>query len=58
LLLLDDVLSELDAARRKALGERIGGSGQTIVTATGADALPLRPAQLLGVQPGRIEVSA
>ena len=57
LLLLDDVLSELDAARRSALGERIGESGQAIVTATGADALPLRPAQLLSVQPGRVEVS-
>jgi DNA replication and repair protein RecF len=49
LVLLDDVLSELDATRRRALAERIGGTGQTIVTATGADALPLEPAQLLEV---------
>jgi DNA replication and repair protein RecF len=56
LVLLDDVLSELDAGRRRALAERIGNVGQAIVTATGADALPLEPAQLLTVTPG--EVSA
>jgi DNA replication and repair protein RecF len=49
LVLLDDVLSELDAARRRTLAERPGGGGQTIVTATGAEALPLEPAQLLEV---------
>ncbi len=54
LLLLDDVLSELDATRRRALAERIGVVGQTIVTATGADALPLEPAQLLEVKPGAV----
>ena len=54
LLLLDDVLSELDAGRRRILGERIGRSGQTLVTATGADALPLEPAQLLAVVPGEV----
>jgi DNA replication and repair protein RecF len=52
LVLLDDVLSELDAARRRLLAERIGRIGQAIVTATGADALPLEPAQLLEVVPG------
>ncbi len=54
LVLLDDVLSELDAARRRTLAERIAGIGQAIVTATGADALPLEPAQLLAVVPGRV----
>jgi DNA replication and repair protein RecF len=54
LVLLDDVLSELDAARRRTLAERIGGVGQAIVTSTGADALPLEPAQLLEVVPGRV----
>jgi len=54
LLLLDDVLSELDAGRRRILGERIGTTGQTLVTATGADALPLEPAQLLEVVPGEV----
>lgn len=54
LVLLDDVLSELDAARRRTLAERIGRVGQAIVTATGADALPLEPAQLLEVTPGTV----
>jgi DNA replication and repair protein RecF len=58
LLLLDDVLSELDTARRRALGERLGASGQTIVTATGADALPLSPSQHLEVTPGRVREAA
>ena len=55
LVLLDDVLSELDAGRRRTLAERIGTVGQAVVTATGADALPLEPAQLLEVTPGRVE---
>jgi DNA replication and repair protein RecF len=57
LLLLDDVLSELDAGRRRVLGERIGLTGQTIVTATGADALPLQPSQLLEVEPGEVRAA-
>jgi len=55
LLLLDDALSELDGHRRRILSERIGAVGQTIVTATGPEALPLAPAQLLHVTPGRVE---
>jgi DNA replication and repair protein RecF len=54
LLLLDDVLSELDAGRRRVLGERISSLGQAVLTATGAEALPLAPAQLLTVSPGRV----
>jgi DNA replication and repair protein RecF len=57
LLLLDDVLSELDASRRRSLGEQIGGIGQTIVTATAADALPLEPAQHVAVRPGQAETT-
>jgi DNA replication and repair protein RecF len=57
LLLLDDVLSELDAGRRRALGARIAADGQAIVTATGADALPLEPAQVLVVRPGHAEAA-
>ena len=57
LLLLDDALSELDENRRRILSERIGAMGQTIVTATGAEALPLAPAQLLRVTPGGVEAS-
>jgi DNA replication and repair protein RecF len=56
LVLLDDVLSELDATRRRTLAERIGRVGQAIVTATGAESLPLEPAQLLEVAPGRVSV--
>jgi DNA replication and repair protein RecF len=54
LLLLDDVLSELDPVRRRVLVEQIQGRGQTLVTATTADALPAKPAQLLEVSPGRV----
>ena len=54
LLLLDDALSELDAERRRLLSTRLGASGQTLVTATGAEALPLAPAQLLVVRPGEV----
>jgi DNA replication and repair protein RecF len=52
LLLLDDVLSELDERRRQALAERLAGTGQAFVTATGASALPMEPAQLVEVVPG------
>ena len=58
LLLLDDALSELDAERRRLLSTRLGSVGQTLVTATGAEALPLAPAQLLAVTPGRVEAVA
>jgi DNA replication and repair protein RecF len=52
LLLLDDVLSELDERRRTALAKRLEGAGQTLITATGASALPVEPAQLVQVTPG------
>ena len=52
LLLLDDVLSELDERRRRALADRLAGAGQAFVTATGASALPIEPAQLVEVVPG------
>ena len=58
LLLLDDALSELDGDRRRLLSTRLGSAGQTLVTATGAEALPLAPAQLLAVMPGRVEAVA
>lgn len=56
LVLLDDVLSELDASRRRTLAERIAKVGQAIVTTTGAEALPIEPAQLLEVTPGSVSV--
>jgi DNA replication and repair protein RecF len=54
LLLLDDVLSELDPDRRRALVAQVEGRGQALITATTADALPGEPAQLLHVSPGRV----
>jgi DNA replication and repair protein RecF len=40
LLLLDDVFSELDAGRRRALLAALPHDGQSLVTATSTDALP------------------
>jgi DNA replication and repair protein RecF len=40
LLLLDDVMSELDPARRERLVERLAGSGQALITAAAVDSLP------------------
>ena len=54
LLLLDDVLSELDPQRRRVLLDQVAGGGQTLITATTADALPGEPAQLLEVSPGAV----
>jgi DNA replication and repair protein RecF len=54
LVLLDDVLSELDGDRRRALAEMIARGSQTVVTATAAAALPLEPAQSLAVTPGTV----
>ncbi|HEU4448736.1 MAG TPA: DNA replication and repair protein RecF [Gaiellaceae bacterium] len=55
LLLLDDVLSELDAGRRRALLAALPPRGQTLVSATSADALPARapsPALVVAVRRG------
>ena len=59
LLLLDDVLSELDEGRRRALLEQLPAVGQTIVTATAAAALPagVTPALVAEVSPGRVLVA-
>jgi DNA replication and repair protein RecF len=54
LLLLDDVLSELDPARRQALAARVRSAGQALVTATDAAMLPADPDQLLEVTPGTV----
>jgi DNA replication and repair protein RecF len=54
LLLLDDVLSELDARRRRALLEALPAGGQTLVSATSRDALPAEtpaPALVVEVRP-------
>jgi len=54
LLLLDDVLSELDPARRRILATRVAGAGQALVTSTDAAMLPAEPDQLLEVALGEV----
>ena len=54
LVLLDDVLSELDGERRHALASLVSGAGQTMLTATAAQAFPGEPAQSLLVSPGEV----
>jgi len=54
LVLLDDVLSELDGDRRRALARMLERGSQTVVTATAAAALPVEPAQALAVAPGSV----
>ena len=49
LLLLDDVLSELDPARRQILTDRVRVSGQALVTSASRSALPGEPAQTVVV---------
>jgi DNA replication and repair protein RecF len=52
LLLLDDVLSELDAGRREALARGLPAGGQALITATSRELLPFEPEQLVSVSPG------
>jgi DNA replication and repair protein RecF len=52
LLLLDDVLSELDARRREVLARAVEGLGQTVITTTHRSLLPAEPAQVVEVTPG------
>ena len=52
LVLLDDVLSELDARRRHVLAERIGTMEQAVITTTERSALPVEPAQVVEVSHG------
>ena len=54
LLLLDDVLSELDTARRRVLLERLPDGAQAVITATARELSPVDPAQVLAVAPGRV----
>ena len=58
LLLLDDVLSELDPARRRILAGRVAHVGQALVTATDAAMLPGEPDQLLEISPGEVREAA
>lgn len=41
LMLLDDVMSELDGARRERLAELVRGTGQTLITTTDAGSVPV-----------------
>ena len=52
LLLLDDVLSELDPARRRTLAACVAGRGQALLTATDPAMLPADPDQLVEVRAG------
>ena len=57
-LLLDDVLSELDAERRGALLRRVGGEGQVIITSAEMGPFPaelITGARVWNVNEGRIE---
>jgi DNA replication and repair protein RecF len=53
LLLLDDVLSELDPARRRILADRLRVSGQALVTSASRSALPGEPGQTIDVTQSR-----
>jgi DNA replication and repair protein RecF len=60
LLLLDDVLSELDESRRRALLRSLPPDGQTVVTATSEGALPrgaAAPDVVVRVTPGEAVAS-
>jgi DNA replication and repair protein RecF len=60
-LLLDDVMSELDAERRERLVERIGGSGQSVITTTDLAHVPGAGAPgvvRLSVTPGAVAADA
>jgi DNA replication and repair protein RecF len=54
LVLLDDVLSELDEERRRALADLLSGLEQAVVTTTAPATLPVPPAQSLVVSAGAV----
>lgn len=54
ILLLDDVFSELDDARQGRLASLIYSAGQTIVTATALERLPVAPRRVLKVENGTV----
>jgi DNA replication and repair protein RecF len=54
LMLLDDVMSELDGARRELLADLLGGEGQGVVTTTDLSHVPSRPGQ----SPAVVEIAA
>jgi len=57
-LLLDDVLSELDAGRRRALLERVADGGQVIITSVEADPFPagvIGSSQVMCIERGSVK---
>jgi DNA replication and repair protein RecF len=57
LMLLDDVMSELDATRRERLVELLGSGGQSVVTATDLEHVPGAEAdgvEVIGVVAGQV----
>lgn len=54
ILLLDDIFSELDEARREHLVAMVASAGQTIATATSSAGWPMAIAQILTVQAGKV----
>jgi len=59
LLLLDDVMSELDAERRERLVERLALGGQALITAAAEESVPSRALEcLLRVPPAEIQAAA
>jgi DNA replication and repair protein RecF len=54
ILLLDDIFSELDEARRGHLVEMVAASGQTIATATSGAGWPMAVSRTLTVEAGRV----
>jgi len=58
LLLLDDVLSELDDGRRRALLGRLPAGAQAVVTATSATLAPIAAEQVLEVGGGTVRMHA
>jgi DNA replication and repair protein RecF len=58
-MLLDDVMSELDAERRQLLSDLLRSGGQAIVTATEAEHVPgVENDELVGVSGGAVLVAA
>ncbi len=58
LLLLDDVMSELDAARRDLLVERLARGGQALITAATVDSLPGAAGETIVRMPLAVEQAA
>jgi DNA replication and repair protein RecF len=58
LMLLDDVMSELDTARRELLAGLLRSGGQAVVTATEPEHVPgVDPAELVEVRGGRVSAA-